>query len=283
MLNSPDTRCLLFGASGRIGSLCAGLLTERRIPYGTLGRGGELVFGGESLGNLHGGPLAAGRYLVIDASVDYASLERMVAHEDAKLSLIRSLEARGELAGLLAFSSGVVEFADEEITTEWHRRYKRLKLDLEAVARGLSCPAYCPRIFALIGPRSFRFTTLGWVDVIRQACCGARVGIGAPSEPRSWVAEEFLQAELARFFEAPGAEWRRTPVNGTFCLRDLALFAATHLNRSIVIEPRAVRSWLSVPYVSGEPSVGVDGCTLEQVLAPIVSAYGDYVAMPTCN
>jgi hypothetical protein len=284
MLNSPGTRCLLFGASGRIGGLCAELLTERRIPYGTLRRRGDLVFTGEHLGNLYRGVPAPGRYVVIDASIDYASLERMVAHEHAKLAFIRALDTRGELAGLLAFSSGVVEFEDDDITTEWHRRYKRLKLDLEAVARGLSCPAYCPRIFALIGPRSFRVTTLGWVDVIRQVCSGTSVGIGAPSEPRSWLAEDFLQAQLARFFETPGEQLRPTPVNGTFCLRDLAHFTARHLSRSIVIEPRAIGSWLSVPYVSRVPSVTADGCTLEKVLTPIVTAHMDSLkAMATCD
>lgn len=284
MLTSPGVTCLLFGASGRIGSLCAELLTARGIPYGTLSRAGELVFKGESLGNLHRAPRARGRYFVIDASVDYTCLERMVAHEHAKLSFIRALEGRGELAGLLAFSSGVVEFEDEHITTEWHRRYKRLKLDIEEVVRSLSCPTYCPRIFALIGPRSFRVTTLGWVDVTRQVCRGTRVGIGAPGEPRSWLAERSLLAELARFFDVPGAQLRRTPVDGTFCLRDVALFTARHLNRPIMIEPHAIGGWLSVPYVSHEPAVTVDRWPLEKVLAPIVSAYMDSpMAMSTCN
>ncbi len=277
---SPITRCLLFGASGRIGSLCAGLLTERGIPYGTLGRHGELEFNAESLGNLHRGPPPRGRYFVIDASVDHASLERMVAHERAKQAFIRSIDARRELAGLMAFSSGAVEFDDADITTDWHRRYKRLKLDLEALVRGLGCPAYCPRIFALMGPRSFRVTTIGWVDVVRQVCSGSRVAIGAPSEPRSWLAEDCLRAELTKFLEAPGNPLRSTLVNGTFCLRDVAEFTAAHVGRRIVIEPQYVGGWLRVPYLSGESPT--PGYSLDRVLTPVITAHiASLEAVPT--
>jgi len=271
MLIFQDTRCLLFGAGGRIGSLCATLLRERSIPYGTLSRHGDLTFDGKHLGNVHSSDPQHGRYFVIDASVDYASLEQMVDHERAKQAFIHALDARRELAGFVAFSSGAVEFDDADITTEWHRRYKRIKLDLEALIEGLDCPTYCPRIFTLMGPRSFRVATSGWVNVMQQVCSGAKIGIGAPRELRSWLAEDFLWAELIKFFESPGKPLSATPVNGTFCLREVAEFTAAHIGRSIVIESRCVGSWLRVPYVSRESAA--PGYTLAHVLTPVIRAH----------
>jgi hypothetical protein len=273
MLNLPSTRCLLFGSTGRLGSLCANLVTVRGIPFGNLHRNGNLLFAGSGIGNIDLGTAAPGRYTVIDASVDYTSLGRMEAHEDTKLAFLETLNARGDLGGLLAFSSGVVEFDDAVIKTEWHRRYKRLKLRLEGFAQDLSCPAYCPRLFVIIGPYSFKVATTGWVDVMRQVCAGARVGMAKPSEPRSWVAESFLSEELSRFFDAPGEPRRTTPLNGTFCLGEIARFVAEQQNRPIVVEPRDVPGWLSVPYVSRVTPVKAHEYSLEHVLAPLVAAH----------
>jgi hypothetical protein len=273
MLNLPSTRCLLFGSTGRLGSLCANLVTARGIPFGNLQRNGDLLFAGSRIGNIDLGTAAPGPYTVIDASVDYTSLEHMETHEDMKLAFLETLNSRGDLGGLLAFSSGVVEFDDGVIKTEWHRRYKRLKLRLEGFARDLSGPSYCPRLFVVIGPYSFKVATTGWVDVIRQVCAGARVGMAMPGEPRSWVAETFLSGELSRYFDAPGEVRRTTPLNGTFCLGEIARFAAEQQNRPIVIEPRAVTGWLSVPYVSRAMPLKAREYALEHVLAPLVAAH----------
>jgi hypothetical protein len=89
---------------------------------------------------------------------------------------------------------------------------------------------------------------------------------------------------MARFFDAPDSQLRRTPTNGTFCLRDLALFTARHLGRPIVIESRAIGGWLSVPYVSRDPPDNIETCTLERVVAPIISAFADSpTAMEACG
>jgi hypothetical protein len=272
MLNSPGGSCLVFGAGGRLGGLCTEVLAEAGVPYGTLQRNGDLMFADARLGSLHESP-PPGRYAVIDASVDYASLENMTAHEDAKMAFLEALRSRGDLAGLVAFSSGAAEFHDACITTEWHRTYKRLKRRLEGFAGRLTVPAYCPRIFVLIGPRSFQVATTGWVDVIRQVCAGTTVAIGAPSEPRSWVAEALLRAELTRFFAAPSEPRCGTPLNGTFCLGDIARFAAGRLQRAITIEPRAASGWLSVPYVSREPPLPAPDLSLDSILAPLVASH----------
>jgi len=253
--------------------MCADLVTERGTPFGSLHRNGNLFFAGSGVGHIDLGTAAPGHYMVIDASVDYTSLEHMEAHEDAKLTFLEMLSKRGDLAGLLAFSSGVVEFDDAVIKTEWHRRYKRLKLRLESFVQDLSCPAYCPRLFVVIGPYSLKVATTGWVDVMRQACAGARVGMAMPGEPRSWVAESFLIAELSRFFDAPGEARRTTPLNGTFCLGEIARFVAEQQNRPIILEPREVPGWLSVPYVSRETPVEAHEYSLGHVLAPLVAAH----------
>jgi hypothetical protein len=274
VLNLLATKYLVFGGSGRLGGLCAELLSEHGVTYGSLRRNGDLVFAETIIGNIHHRLPAPGRYLVIDASVDYASLQRLVVHEDAKFAFLQALNERGDLRGLLAFSSGVLEFDDVHIKTEWHRQYKQLKLRLETFVENLACPAYCPRLFVVIGPRSFAVTTTGWVDVVRQVCGGNRVGIATPSEPRSWVAEGYLRAQLARFFfEAPGESLPSTPLNGTFCLGDIARFVAEMLNRPVTMELRDVPGWLSVPYVSHVPPAIRSGYALEEVLAPLVAAH----------
>lgn len=275
---TPAPKYLLFGERGRLGGLCAEVLVECRIPFGTLQRSGDLMFAGECLGNIHRGPAVPGRFSIIDASIDHSSLERMIAHEDAKLAFMEALEARGGLSGLVAFSSGVVEFDDANITTDWHLRYKHLKLRFEAFAQNLSCPAYCPRLFVVIGPRSFRAVTTGWVSIVRQACVGGRVAIAAPAEPRSWVAETYLREVLARFFEAPEEYRPSTPLNGTFCLGDIARSVAGQLKRSIVIESCDAPGWLSVPYVSHVQPAISPGYALDKILAPLAAVYAADVA-----
>lgn len=273
MLNPVGAKFLVFGASGRLGGLCADLLTARGFSFGNLQRNGDLLFAGKRLGDLREGMDDRGRYWVVDASIDYSSLQNMAAHEDAKLAFLQQLNSRGDLAGLLAFSSGVTEFDDVLINTEWHRRYRQLKIRLERFVSQVSCPAYCPRLFVVIGPRSFEVSTTGWVDVIRQVCAGNLVGISAPKEARSWVAESYLRTELTRFLTSPLAVRPSTPVNGTFCLGDIARVVAAKLHRTIEIEPRDVSSWLSVPYVSSAAPAKDFDADLVQILAPLVDAH----------
>ena len=213
---------------------------------------------------------------MIDASIDHASLERMQSFEDVKFSFLESLVRRGDLGGLLAFSSGVVEFDDAHICTAWHRRYKQLKLRLEGFAASLACRAYCPRLFVVIGPRSFEAPATGWVDVVRQACRGASVGMAKPDEPRSWVAESYLRVQLDRFLDGNGAEdggapLPGTPLNGAFTLGGIARFAAREMGRQIAIEPREVAGWLMVPYVSRSAPVVAPEYSLERTLSPLVA------------
>jgi len=273
MLIPPGSRCLLFGASGRLGKLCSELMSARRVPFGRLLRNGDLEYGGSRIGNIHEVEPPPGRFAVIDASIDHASLAAMSAHEDAKSAFLERLNSRGGLAGLLAFSSGVAEFDDALIKTEWHRCYKRAKLRLEEFASRLSCPAYCPRLFVVIGPRSFEAAATGWVDVLRQACDGTRVAMGQPHEPRSWVAEGFLGRQINAFLDAPAEARPATPVNGTFSLELIARFAAQQLHREITIERREVAGWLSVPYVSRAAPLIAAEYSLEAVLAPLVAKY----------
>jgi len=159
------------------------------------------------------------------------------------------------------------------IKTEWHRCYKRAKLRLEGFASRLSCPAYCPRLFVVIGPRSFEAAATGWVDVVRQACESARVGMGMPDEPRSWVAESFLERQINAFLDAPGEARPATPLNGTFSLGLIARFAAQQLGREIAIERRDVAGWLSVPYVSRVAPLIAPEYSLDAVLSPLVARY----------
>lgn len=271
MLNQSGIRCLLFGATGRLGTLCSGLLGSRRVPAGTLMRNGNLMFDGSRIGNIHDPEPPPGRYAVIDASIDHGSLQAMSAHEEAKSTFLERLNSRGCLAGLMAFSSGVVEFDDALIQTEWHRCYKRAKLRLETFGGRLSCPAYCPRLFVVIGPRSFEAAATGWVDVVRQAGKGSCVGIGSPDEPRSWVAESFICDQIGAFLDAPAQARPATPLNGTFSLGLIARIAARQLGREITIEPREVKGWLSVPYVSRAPPSIAPEYSLEAILAPLVA------------
>ena len=273
MLNQPGIRCLLFGASGRLGTLCTELLSARGVPFGGLLRNGDLAYGGSRIGNLHDVEPPPGRYAVIDASIDHGSLGAMSAHEDAKSAFLDRLNSRGGLAGLIAFSSGAAEFDDALIKTEWHRCYKRAKLRLEGFASRVSCPAYCPRLFVVIGPCSFKAAATGWVDVVRQACETTRVGIGMPEQPRSWVAESFLKREINAFLDAPGEARPATPLNGTFSLGLIARFAAQQLGREITIERRDVAGWLSVPYVSRVAPLTAPNYSLEAVLSPLVANY----------
>jgi len=273
MLTDPADRCLLFGASGRLGRLCAALLRERGVAFGTLARNGDLQYGGSRVGNLHQADIPSGRHLVIDASIDHGSLEAMLALETAKHAFLERLHARAGLAGLVAFSSGVAEFDESLIRTEWHRRYRQAKLHLERWAGGLSVPAYCPRLFVVIGAQSFTAPTTGWVDVVRQACGSSSVGMGAPDEPRSWVAEAYLGALLHAFLDAPERVLPATPLNGTFSLAQVARLTAQWQGKVVEFEHRTTTSWLSVPYVSRVAPWMAAEYSLEAVLSPLVREY----------
>lgn len=258
---------ILFGASGRIGRICVKTLNDLGKTFATVSRNGDIFYKNKIIGNyLNENLFGWQKSLIIDASIDYSSSSNLSIFEKSKRTFLQRLDAHGSLSGVVGFSSGAVDFLDEEIISDFYLNYKKEKLKLEKLLFELSCPVYCPRIYTLIGPESFKLKTIGWVDVITQAMSQDTVAIGDDLEMRTWVSEDLIQNQLKDFLVNPRGKWLTTPVSGIFNLGQLVEIISKNKHKSIRIIKIECMKWLSVPYVSNQYSSN----DLEKILLQII-------------
>lgn len=244
---------LLLGSTGRIGRIVAAEAADAGVPIGAVDRAGDIRADGLTCGNIWNPDYKPEEPVYIaDCSVDYSSAENMVSLETKKRALIQRLAERGKVAAYLTISSGAVEFDDSLILSDFHLEYKRQKIANEALAMALGGRCYCPRIYTLIGPETFKVKSVGWVNVIEQCRSSQRVMIDEKNELRSWISERVLRLRLGLWLRGTEVPQSETPICGTFSMSQIAEYMAHRLRKPLELVGTAMAGWLSVPYLASE-------------------------------
>jgi nucleoside-diphosphate-sugar epimerase len=245
------TTYLLMGASGRLGRICRNIFLDSGQLFSTVNRDGDIEYEGKLVGNLFQLEFnIPGAVFIIDASIDYSSVDNLNAYEEVKRAFIFKIKEEARLEAVVAFSSGAIEFSDEFITDVFYQNYKNQKIKLEHFLNELERPFLCLRIYTLIGPESYKNKTTGWVSVLDKALKSDRVEISDPAELRSWVSEETVAKHICKFISMPIGKNILTPISGAFTLSEVVAVAATIKKENIKIFENKKNKWLSVPYVS---------------------------------
>lgn len=241
---------LVFGATGRLGMTMSETLEKLHIPIVNVSRA--------SLADYLSGRaypvLPTPRIIVVDASVDYTSISHLRQHETDKWRLIRSLALQHEIGLIASFSSGVTDFEDRQITDLFYLAYKKTKQENLIFYRSLRTRIFFPKIYTLIGPRSYLVKSTGWVDIFEQARVFNEISVAHPYEPRSWTTECTIQDLFVDFFMGEQPEYLLAPVCGIFQLADIISFFEELRCCSLTIKKTKANSWLSVPYVAPNPT-----------------------------
>lgn len=246
---------ILMGPTGRLGRVCKRAL----YPFGTLTvdviRGGIIRFNDQSTYSLEDAGCLEGNWVVIDASVDYSSLEAFLSWESRKRKFVQQLYNDGKLEAYVAFSSGIVEFDPGFIDDEFKKEYRAAKVTLEKFATSLNVPIYCPRIFTLIGPETWAYGKIAWVQVAKQVIEQGFAMVAYPDEIKSWVAESTIEAQIRDFVSGKHTKKSEilTPLDGTFTLRDIVNIVSFQFGMSSRLELIVMKSWLDVDYKSTMP------------------------------
>ena len=267
---------VLLGSTGRIGRIVAAKAAEAGFEIATVDRIGTVQIEGNACGNIWSTTFDLGRKIhLADCSIDYSSVERMVALEKQKRVLVARLADKDVMSAYLTISSGAVEFDDSLIQSDFHLDYKRQKLANEALARALGSRSYSPRVYALIGPETFKVKSVGWVNVIEQCLAGNHVTIDKRNEPRSWLSEAALGERVAQWLQGTQSSIVETPSSGTFCMSEIVDYMRVREEKQIEVFASAMAGWLTVPYVTSAVSEPV---SLEETLELCLK-----FSMPECG
>jgi hypothetical protein len=246
---------ILLGANGRLGRICRKLLINAGQSFATVDRTGNINYGSRIIGNIYRKEFHASyKYFVIDASIDYTSIEKLNEFEQIKKIFFSTLNVNNLLLGIVAFSSGVVDFADDLISDPFYQNYKNQKIKLEEFLSELASPFLCLRIYTLIGSESYKTKGTGWVSVLEAALEANQVEISDPLEPRSWVSEESVADHISKFISRPFGKIIMTPISGAFTLFEVVNIASGIKNQSVAITKGGKGKWLTVPYVCDDKS-----------------------------
>ena len=241
---------ILLGASGRLGGVCRQVLQSSELDIATVDRSGDVCLNSEIIGNIYRQELDSSyKYFIFDAAIDYSSIKKLNEYEEVKRAYIETLSSKNLLLGIIAFSSGAVDFSDELIANVFYKNYKNQKIKLENFLLGLPTPSLCLRIYTLIGPESFKRKSTGWVSVFEQALESSAVEISDPSELRSWVSEDIVRKYISQFIGRPSGCNIITPISGVFNLTRVVEIASNIKNADILIRKTVSQKWLNVPYV----------------------------------
>jgi len=267
---------LRFGISGRLAGICqmAVRITHPGCPVVALGRDGG--FRGE-----HGGPEYGAleavmhahpgeQFLVLDASVDHSSSEALVAHESFKRDCIAAIGRRGLLWRCVGFSSGIAMMnADRVRPTAPHMlEYRRQKLFQEDLFASLGCPIFVPRLFTLVGPRTFATQGTAWAQILRSRIDrAAGVVLNEPHARKAWASEFEVLRRLLGFLGVDRPESVVEPlVQGDFTLHEIACGERLPLP-PIRYAVGSEEGWLSGDYLPAAPSTCREDVTTELVRA----------------
>ncbi|WP_297914855.1 hypothetical protein [Thiomonas sp.] len=228
-------KVLMFGARGRLGTICGAEL-ERRAPGSTRfehQRDGSFLrsVGGrrESL-RLRPAELAAlarsEPLVFVDCSVDHRSTDALRHHEAEKAELCEQLDRASLLACAIGFGSGIAQLPAQRIRADHPHMlaYRDVKLrQMELYAR-LRCPSFLPSIFTLVGPLTYARQAAAWASILAErARASADTLVHDPLTRRFWVDESTVARNLAAFLAAEHPASVSGPaVDGCFCLDDVA-------------------------------------------------------------
>lgn len=246
---------LLFGAAGRLGRISTKALQTKGIKPVCYQRGLGFKINSRITCDVDNPSALTGEWLVIDASVDYSSPAAFIDWESKKRQFVKMLYNSGRLHAYVSFSSGITEFDRSLIDDSFKEIYRREKQNLENFVTNLLVPAYCPRIFTLIGRETWNFGRVGWVEVAKQIMQSGYAGVGFPDEKKSWVAETTIEKQLGDFVSGP-VPWNFgviTPLDGIFTLRNIAEITATFFSKAYELEPLEIQRWLLTDYLSSIP------------------------------
>lgn len=244
---------ILLGSTGRIGRLVASLCKMQQHQLAVADRRGDVFLDGRLIGNLWTGLSELGDSISIaDCSIDYSSIPNMQEFEAKKRGLVNGLACEQRLVSYLTISSGAVDFDDALIKSEFYLAYKYEKLRNDDLAAAVGCNSYSPRVYTLIGKESFHRKGTGWVNVIEQCLQKKAVIIDERNELRSWVSEQTLQLEIAKWLRGEGASASLRPISGHFSMGQIVHLMENHLQEAISIGYMKMDGWLSVPYLARE-------------------------------
>jgi hypothetical protein len=243
---------IIFGSSGRLGRLAIQILKKKSIEFYVLSRKGDITNGIEKIANIYDESATIPfKHCLIDASIDYSSIDNMVHFESIKRKFIYSQYLKGNLIKIVAFSSGAVEFDDANFKNNFYLIYKKEKNILENFLVSLNgTQTYCPRIFTLIGKESYKVKTVGWVNIVDQVLSMNCVRIGKFDKEKTWVSEDLVSKKIDDFISDTKNYGVSTPFSGIFTLKEVAIQSAFILNKNIEFKFYENDTWLSVPYIS---------------------------------
>lgn len=223
---------LRFGTSGRLAGICrtATATAFPDWPAVALTRGGEFVRddGADRYGSCDAVVDAHPdeQFLVIDASVDHGSSQALAVHESFKRDCIAALGRRALLWRCVGFSSGIamVEAARIRSSAPHMLEYRRQKLLQEELFAAVACPVFLPRLFTLVGPRTFSGRAAAWAQVL-QSRLGRADGVvlNEPHARKAWASEFEVFRRLLSFLAGERPESVTGPlVQGDFTLHEIA-------------------------------------------------------------
>lgn len=236
---SPQRRyavnIVLFGARGRLGSLCAAELPGARTEDVLYEYQRDGTFTSRGPDGVEGAPLRASelmralrnrRVVFCDCSVDHSSTEAMRRHERTKHDLCAWLNDQGALHAAIGFSSGIAWLDESSIRlhADHMRAYREVKLEQERLYATLRCRVFIPALFTLVGARTYQLQATAWAMVLKQRVAqGTGLVLHDPLTRRFWVAETSVRRALKRFLGGAGPERVSGPlVDGVFSLDDVA-------------------------------------------------------------
>jgi hypothetical protein len=161
-------------------------------------------------------------FLVMDASVDHGSSEALVVHEKFKRDCIATLARRGLLWRCIGFSSGIamIDAGRVRPSATHMLEYRRQKLLQEELFATLKCPVFLPRLFTLVGPRTYASQNAAWAQILRHRLDRTTgVVLNEPHARKAWVSEFEVWRCLLRFL----AREQPVSVTGPLVLGDFSL------------------------------------------------------------
>lgn len=223
---------LCFGSSGRLAGICrmavrithpGSLMVALSRDGGFRGEDGAPEYGSlQAVMHAHPGE----QFLVLDASVDHSSSESLIAHESFKRDCIAAIGRHGLLWRCVGFSSGItlIDAARVRPLATHMLEYRRQKLLQEELFATLGCPVFLPRLFTLVGPRTYARQSAAWAQVLKSRLVRAKdLVLNEPHSRKAWASEFEVLRHLLRFLAAGRPVNVTEPiVQGEFTLHEIA-------------------------------------------------------------
>jgi len=132
--------------------------------------------------------------------------------------------------------------------------YRRQKLLQEELSTTLECPVFLPRLFTLIGPRTYASQNAAWAQILRARLESANgVMLHEPHSRKAWASEFEVLRCLVRFLAADHPVSLTGPiVSGYFTLHEVARGERVPM-RAIDYAIGSGEGWLCGDYMPATP------------------------------